>query len=170
MRDTERGAETQEEREAGSPLGVWFRTRSQDPRITPWAEGRRSTAEPPRYPNILKSLSNMWQHKDYSTIPELSATLITWQQNPSFPANLCFPHIVFVTESPRKNDSPPQTLPHFSDGKTIPGREVTYPRSGTLWEYEECREKLPLPLLGPGTNYQHPPKNRSWISLAQRPI
>ena len=59
MRDKERerGAETQAEGEAGSTKGAQSGTRSQDPRITSWAEGRRSTAEPPRHPP--KSIPNL---------------------------------------------------------------------------------------------------------------
>ena len=45
MEDTQREAETQAEGEAGSLRG------SQDPGIMPWAQGRRSTAEPPRSPS-----------------------------------------------------------------------------------------------------------------------
>ena len=48
MRDTQREAETQAEGEAGSMQGARRGTRSQDPGVTPWAEGRCSTAEPPR--------------------------------------------------------------------------------------------------------------------------
>ena len=40
-------AETQAEGEAGSMQGAQCGTRSQDPRITSWAKGRRSTTEPP---------------------------------------------------------------------------------------------------------------------------
>ena len=50
MRDTEREAETQAEGEAGSMQGARRGTRSRDPGVTPWAEGRRSTTEPPRRP------------------------------------------------------------------------------------------------------------------------
>ena len=50
MRDTEREAETQAEGEAGSLRGARRRTPSPDPRVTPWARGRRSTAELPRRP------------------------------------------------------------------------------------------------------------------------
>ena len=50
MRDRER--QTQAEGEAGSPWGAQCPTPSQDPRITPWAKGRRSTAEPPRRPEV----------------------------------------------------------------------------------------------------------------------
>ena len=53
MRDTHREAETQAEREAGSLQGVRCGTRSQDSRITPWAEGRHPAAEPPRRPKRL---------------------------------------------------------------------------------------------------------------------
>ena len=54
MRDTEREAETQAEGEAGSLWGAQCGTRSWDPRIMPGAEGRRSTAEPPRKPSSLE--------------------------------------------------------------------------------------------------------------------
>ena len=50
MRDTQREAETQAEGEAGSIQGARCGTQSQVSRITPWAEGRRLTAEPPRRP------------------------------------------------------------------------------------------------------------------------
>ena len=46
MRDTGREAETQAEGEAGSMQGTRCGTKSQDSRITPWAEGRYSTTEP----------------------------------------------------------------------------------------------------------------------------
>ena len=49
-----RETETQAEGEAGSLWGGWCGTRSQDP----WAEGRRSTTEPPRCPIVL--LFNSW--------------------------------------------------------------------------------------------------------------
>ena len=53
MGDTERAreAETQAEGEAGSTQEARCGTRSRDPRITPRAKGRHSTAEPPRRPN-----------------------------------------------------------------------------------------------------------------------
>ena len=50
MRDTQREAETQAEGEAGSMQGTQQGTRSRDSRVTPWAEGRRSTTELPRCP------------------------------------------------------------------------------------------------------------------------
>ena len=53
MRDTEREAETEAEKEAGSLWGAPCRTGSQDPRIMPRAEGRCSTTEPPRHPAIV---------------------------------------------------------------------------------------------------------------------
>ena len=46
MRDTEKEAEE----EAGSMQEALCGTLSQDSRITPWAEGRCLTAEPPRHP------------------------------------------------------------------------------------------------------------------------
>ena len=50
--DRVREAETQAEGEAGSMQGARCGTRSWDSRITPWAKGRRSTAEPPRDPHV----------------------------------------------------------------------------------------------------------------------
>ena len=47
MRNTKREAETQAEGETGSLRGARWGTRSQDPGITSWAEGRCSTVEPP---------------------------------------------------------------------------------------------------------------------------
>ena len=52
MRDTEREPETQ----AGSQRGTGCGTQSQDSRITPWAEGRCSTTEPPRCPKWITFL------------------------------------------------------------------------------------------------------------------
>ena len=46
----EREAETQAEGEAGSMKGARRGIRSRVSRITPWAKGRRQTAEPPRDP------------------------------------------------------------------------------------------------------------------------
>ena len=50
-REREREAETQAEGEAGSMQGAQCGTRFQDSRITPWAEGKCSTTEPPRCPS-----------------------------------------------------------------------------------------------------------------------
>ena len=50
MRDREREREREAEREAGSMQGAQRGTQSHDSRITPWAEGRHLTAEPPRHP------------------------------------------------------------------------------------------------------------------------
>ena len=52
MREREREAETQAEGEADSMQGARHGTQSWDSRITPWAEGRHSTAEPPRHPQL----------------------------------------------------------------------------------------------------------------------
>ena len=52
MRETEREAETQAE---GARCG----TRSQDPAVTPWAEGRCSTTEPPRGPSLYFYKANV---------------------------------------------------------------------------------------------------------------
>ena len=50
MREREREAEAQAEGGAGSMQGARHETQFQDSRITPWVEGRHSTAEPPRDP------------------------------------------------------------------------------------------------------------------------
>ena len=54
--ETQRERQTQAEEEAGFMQGAWCGTWSWDSRITPWAEGRWQTAEPPRDPqkDILK--------------------------------------------------------------------------------------------------------------------
>ena len=49
-REREREAEIQAEREAGSMQGARREIRFWDPRITPWVEGRCSTAKPPKCP------------------------------------------------------------------------------------------------------------------------
>ena len=54
MRDTERERQRQAEGEAGSLQGASCRTLFQDPGITPWAEGRCSTTDPPRCPRMYK--------------------------------------------------------------------------------------------------------------------
>ena len=51
MRDTERGRKRQRHRQR-EKQGARRRTRSRDSRITPWAEGRLQTAEPPRDPQV----------------------------------------------------------------------------------------------------------------------
>ena len=65
MREREREAETQAEGEAGSMRGAQRRTQSQDPRIVPWAKGRRQTAEPPRDPpdTLLDTRQRTPQHE-----------------------------------------------------------------------------------------------------------
>ena len=54
IHDREREAETQAEGEAGSMPGARCGTRSQVSRITPWAKGRRQTAEPLGLPSLLR--------------------------------------------------------------------------------------------------------------------
>ena len=49
----EREVETQAETEAGFLQEARYGTRSQDPEVMPWAEGRFSTSEPPRHPACL---------------------------------------------------------------------------------------------------------------------
>ena len=64
-RERERQAETQAEGEAGSMQGAWRGIRSQDRGITPWAKGRRSTAEPPGHPKIFFLYKNyfiIWEY------------------------------------------------------------------------------------------------------------
>ena len=50
MRETHTEAETQAEGEVGSIQEAPRGTQSQDSRITPWAQGRCQTTEPPRDP------------------------------------------------------------------------------------------------------------------------
>ena len=50
MKDTQRERERQAGGEAGSMQGAQRGTQSQDPRTSPWAEGRHLTAKPPRRP------------------------------------------------------------------------------------------------------------------------
>ena len=50
--DTQRGIDTQAEREAGSMQGAWCGTPSRDSGITPWAKGRNQTAKAPRDPPL----------------------------------------------------------------------------------------------------------------------
>ena len=65
MRDRERKreAETQAEGEADSMQGAQRGTRSQDSRITPWAEGGHQTAEPPRCPTFSLFNNDYTFHK-----------------------------------------------------------------------------------------------------------
>ena len=67
MRDTERSRERQAETgKAGSMQGTQYGTRSQDPRITPSADGRHSITEPPGDPKhnlnkyVLKAIVDLW--------------------------------------------------------------------------------------------------------------
>lgn len=84
------------EREAGSMLGAWCGTLSQESRITPWAKGRCQTAEPPRNPRqfifnsfpvfilfdalsrfgwvtTLSTFNSRWSH------PSLLACFLPWE-------------------------------------------------------------------------------------------
>ena len=56
MRDRERKAETQAEGEAGALQGA---RSGPDSRITPWAEGKCSTSEPPRRPSLTSLILNL---------------------------------------------------------------------------------------------------------------
>ena len=58
--ETHREAETQAEGEAGSMQGAQCGTRSQDPRIMTWAEGRYSIAELPRQPLNIQLLKKIF--------------------------------------------------------------------------------------------------------------
>ena len=64
--EREREAETQAEGEAGSMQGARRGTGSRVSRITPWAEGRGSTAEPPRCPyfSLFKFISNLFSARN----------------------------------------------------------------------------------------------------------
>ena len=66
MRDREREAEIQAEGEAGSMQGAQCGIRSQDSRIMLLAEGRHSTAEPPRHPSYISSLGLNLSHEFFS--------------------------------------------------------------------------------------------------------
>ena len=57
---TQREAETQAEEDTGSLWGPWCGTRSQDPGIMTWAEGRCSTTEPSRCPIMSSYLRTTW--------------------------------------------------------------------------------------------------------------
>ena len=50
--ERERGGDTGRGR-SRFHAGAWCGTQSRDSRITPWAESKRSTAEPPRCPHIM---------------------------------------------------------------------------------------------------------------------
>ena len=52
MREGEREAETQAEGDAGSMQGAQGGTRSQDPGVTPWAEGGAKPLRLPRIPTL----------------------------------------------------------------------------------------------------------------------
>ena len=59
-RHTERGRERQAEGEAGSLWGAQYGTRSWDPGVMPWAEGRCFTTDPPRCPrSMIKSFEHV---------------------------------------------------------------------------------------------------------------
>ena len=68
MRDTESEAETQAEGVAGSMQGAWCGTPSQNSKIMPWAEGRRSTPEPPGDP-LLVEFEPMSRHGNRDDLP-----------------------------------------------------------------------------------------------------
>ena len=61
MKDTEREAETQAERDSERPL--W------DSRIIPWAEGRYSTTEPPRHPYYIIFLQDSFGYCGFLAFP-----------------------------------------------------------------------------------------------------
>ena len=79
---------------------------------------------PGREANPLDILIFPWEHqerwsnrqlrKDYSVVPELSATLITQQQDPSFPANSGF-HILYLSQKVRagRTNHPHRLHPFF---------------------------------------------------------
>ena len=67
QRHTGRGRDTDKEREAGSGQGKWCGIQSQDPRITPWAEGRWSNPEPPGVPTSVNWMIHMWHIITFSS-------------------------------------------------------------------------------------------------------
>ena len=65
MRGTQRERGRDTCKEAGFLKGPQWGTQSQDPRITPWAKGRRSTSEPLRCPCtrfIFETFLSVWNH------------------------------------------------------------------------------------------------------------
>ena len=115
MRDTEREAETQAEGEAGSMQGARCGTRSQDPRVTPWAVGRRSTTEPPGCPwaIILNNTSHCWtdspvhcQLVDGSPLGLISRASLTWTLMLPwcYVQNTCVPPKISICGSPPIHD------------------------------------------------------------------
>ena len=74
MRDTQREAEISAEREGSSLQAAQCGTGSRNSRITPWGEGRCSTAEPPRCPNYRTSKKPRTCLKD-----PLSLKLALWE-------------------------------------------------------------------------------------------
>ena len=70
MRDTE----TQAEGEAGSLWGARCGTRSWNPRITPWAEGRCSTTESPGSPS--KTVEGNQMHTKSAEEEEIISVLV----------------------------------------------------------------------------------------------
>uniref|UniRef100_A0A8C0T484 glutathione transferase n=3 Tax=Canis lupus TaxID=9612 RepID=A0A8C0T484_CANLF len=100
MRDTHTKAETQAEGEAGSMQGARCGTRSQVSRITPWAKGSRSTAEPPGLPNTTCSL---FVHP----LPALScfhvlAIVNNAPMNVKVQISLSYPLSIFFEHMPRR--------------------------------------------------------------------
>ena len=74
MRGTEGEAETQAEGEAGYLREAQCGTRTQDPGIMTWAEGRCSTTSHPGAPNV--SISNLtWVHVQNPILSALSLFL-----------------------------------------------------------------------------------------------
>ena len=62
MRDTEGEAETQAERKAGSLWGARWGTQSQDPGVTPWAEGKPQPLSHLGVPKIFFLMSATGKH------------------------------------------------------------------------------------------------------------
>ena len=101
MKDTEREAETQAEGEAGG-------TRSQDPGVTPWAEGRRSSAEPPGRPESFLFNAQLYRCLFWTlgkTIFDVSCTCRGDWARSSSPVLDTF-RITFQTEKPRFSHLP----------------------------------------------------------------
>ena len=69
-RERERETETQAEGEAGSMQEARHGTRSLVSRITPWAKGRRQTAEPPRDP-LKPPFDKKFSHSFGALLPSI---------------------------------------------------------------------------------------------------
>ena len=75
----EREAEIQAEGEVGTMQWAQCGTRSRDPRIMTWAEGRRSAAEPPRHPSW--PFLHLLLKRMYSNCPFFTGCLLSYKSS-----------------------------------------------------------------------------------------